>query len=122
MTRVKVTDGSKLKTDDTEPPLSVALVKNNGVPKVLSDYEVTFQMREAGDTDLIVDDDTSGNVSVSDADLGQVSYNWQPGDTSTAATYECEFTIEGEVGTSEEGSVLTFPNQGFFAVQIEEGL
>jgi len=117
MTRVNVNDGSKLKTEDTEPNLSVALVKNNGVPIDLSSYEVSFQMREAGDDTLVVDDDTTGNVSITDSDLGKVEYDWQPGDTATAATHECEFTID-----DSSGSVISFPNQGFFTVQIEEGL
>ena len=117
MTRVNVTDGSRLKTGDTENDLLVELVKNNGVPKVLSGYEVTFQMREAGGDTLVVDDDTSGNVTIEESDLGQVSYDWQPGDTGTSGTYECEFTID-----DNNGSILTFPNQGFFTVQIEEGL
>lgn len=117
MTRVNVRDGDKLKTDDTEPNLSVDLVKNNGVPQVLTGYEVNFQMREAGGDTLVVDDNTTGNVSITDADLGKVLYDWQPADTGTSGTYECEFTID-----DGSGSVLTFPNQGFFTVQIEEGL
>ncbi len=117
MTRVNITDGNKLKTDDTEPNLLAALVKNNGVPQVLTGYEVTFQMREADGDELVVEDDTTGNVAITDADLGKVSYDWQPADTSTTATYQCEFTID-----DGSGSVITFPNQGFFTVQIEEGL
>jgi hypothetical protein len=117
MTRVKIRDGDELKTDDTEPNLSVSLVKDNGVPQVLTGYDITFQMREANGDSLVVDDDTTGNVSITDADLGRVEYDWDSSDTSTAATYECEFTID-----DSSDSVITFPNQGFFTVQIEEGL
>lgn len=117
MTRVNVSDGDELKTGDTEPNLSADLVKNNGVPQVLTGYEVSFHMREAGADSTTIDDDTTGNVTIVDADLGKVSYDWQPADTATSGTYECEFEID-----DGSGSVLTFPNQGFFLVQIEEGL
>lgn len=119
MTRVKVIDGDELKTGDTEPNLSVELVKNNGVSQVLStaDDTVHFRMREAGGDELIVDDDTSGNVEIAEEDQGRVVYSWQSGDTGTPATYECE--VEVNFGT---GGTITFPNSGFFNVLIEAGL
>ena len=106
-----------MKTGDTEPNLSVELVKNNGVSQVLTGYEVHFRMREAGGDQLIVDDDTTGNVSITGEDQGKVEYSWQPGDTETPATYECEFEIDDSAD-----SIITFPNSGFFTVLIEEGL
>jgi len=117
MTRVNVNDGDRLKVDDTEPNLSVELVKSNSVPKTLTGYDVSFKMREAGGDTLTVDDDTTGNVTVTDEDLGYVEYDWQPADTATSGTYECLFKID-----DGSGSVISFPNQGFFTVQIEEGL
>lgn len=117
MTRVNVSDGDELKTGDTEPNLTAELVKNNNVPQTLTGYEVHFRMREAGGDELTVDDNTTGNVTITDADLGKVAYDWQPTDTATPGTYECEFEID-----DGSGSVITFPNQGFFTVQIQEGL
>lgn len=117
MTEVDVRDGDELKTDDTAPNLRADLVKNNGVAEDLSDFTVEFRMREAGDEELVVDDDTDGNVSIEDEDKGRVEYSWQESDTSTAGTYECEFQIDDGNGT-----IKSFPNTGFFTVKIEEGL
>lgn len=117
MTKLNIIDGDELKTGDTEPNLQVELLKRNLAPQNLTGYDVMFRMREANGSGLVVDDDTNGNVSITSQDLGKVEYDWQPTDTTTAATYECEFEIDD--GSS---SVITFPNQGFFTVQIEEGL
>lgn len=117
MTRLNIRDGSELKTGDTEPNFEAELVKNNGVPKDLTGYEVKFRMREANGDSLVVDDDTAGFVTVTDESLGRMSYDWQPADTETAATYEVEVEID-----DGSGSVITFPNQGFAIVTIEEGL
>ena len=118
MTRVEIQSGDNLKTDDTEPDLVVSLYKDNGNPIDLSTGSPTveFALAEANESTLVVDDDTDGNVSISDAANGEVTYSWQSGDTSTKGTYEGEFRV---VDGSDQTS---FPNRGTFNVHIEEGL
>jgi hypothetical protein len=118
MTRVNVTRGEKLKTGDTEPDLTVQLIKDNDNPKDLStgSPEVTFLLGQEAETELLVDDNTTGNVSITDAANGEVSYSWQSGDTDTSGTYI------GEVRVSDGSGESTYPNNGTFNIYIEEGL
>jgi len=117
MTRVNIKSGDTLKTDDTEPDLVVQLIKENDNPKDLSGSPtVNLYLAESNERTLVVDDDTSGNVSISDSASGEVSYSWQASDTSSPGTYE------GEIEVDESGDVSTYPNRGTFSVHIEEGL
>lgn len=118
MTRVAIESGDHLKTGDTEPDLVATLYKDNDNPYDLSEGSpaVEFALAEANESTLVVDDDTSGNVSISDGANGEVSYSWQSGDTDSKGTYEGEFRVtDGTDSTS-------FPNRGTFMVHIEEGL
>ena len=118
MTRVNIQSGDTLKTGDTEPDLVVTLYKDNGNPIDLSTGTPTveFALAEANDSDPTISDDTDGNVLISNASNGEVSYSWQAGDTDTKGTYEGEFrVVDGSNQTS-------FPNRGTFNVHIEEGL
>lgn len=118
MTRVNIISGDRLKTGDTEPDLEVQLRKDNDNPKDLSvdNPTVSFFITEANENTLVVDDDTTGNVSITNGTNGRVEYSWQAGDTDTAGTYECEVQVEDDVGMS------TYPNRGTFKIHIEEGL
>lgn len=118
MTRVDIKSGDTLKTGDTEPDLVVTLYKDNGNPYDLSTGSPTveFALAEANEDTLVVDDDTTGNVILSDAANGEVTYSWQSGDTSTKGTYEGEFRVDDADG------ITSFPNRGTFKVHIEEGL
>lgn len=118
MTRVRIEQGEYLKTDDTEPNLIAQLLKDNDNPKDLSSGtpEVSFYLTEANSSDLIVDDNTSGNVTISDASSGEVTYSWQAADTSTPGTYIGEFEVV------QSGETSTYPNSGTFTVYIEDGL
>jgi hypothetical protein len=118
MTRVEIVSGETLKTGDTEPDLEVQLIKDNQNPKDLSvdNPTVSVFIVEANEDTLVVDDDTDGNVSVTNDTSGKVSYSWQAGDTDSPGTYECEVQVVD--GTD----VSTYPNRGTFKVHIEEGL
>jgi len=120
MTRVSIESGDHLKTGDTEPDLVVTLYKDNDNPIDLSTGSPTveFALAEANERDLVVDDDTSGNVSISDAENGEVSYSWQSSDTSSHGTYEGEFRVSKNAGSD----VTSFPNSDNFQIYIEEGL
>lgn len=118
MTRVEIVSGEHLKTGDTEPDLVVKLIKDNDNPKDLSSGSptVSVYIAEANENTLVVDDDTTGNVSISDANTGEITYSWQAGDTDTPGTYEAEVEVD------ESGDVSTYPNRGTFKLFIEEGL
>ena len=66
--------------------------------------EVAFHL-SATDGTLVIDDDTSGNVTVTDATNGIVKYEWQSGDTDTADDYTAEWEV-----TYSDGTIETFPN------------
>lgn len=118
MTRVTIKSGDTLKTGDTEPDLVATLYKDNGNPKDLSTGSPTveFALAEANESTLVVDDDTAGNVSISDAPNGEVSYSWQAGDTDSKGNYEGEFRVVD--GTDQ----TSFPNRGTVNIHIEEAL
>lgn len=117
MTRVNIKSGDTLKTGDTEPDLVVELYKDNGNPKDLSGSPtVEFALVESNESETVVDDDTDGRVSITDANNGEVMYQWTGGDTDKKGTYEGEFRVVD--GAQNE----SFPNRGTFNVHIEEGL
>jgi hypothetical protein len=118
MTRVTIRSGDRLKTGDTEPDLVVQLRKDNDNPKDLStgNPTVSFALTEANENTLVVDDDTTGNVTISNATNGEITYSWQAGDTDVAGTYE------GEIEVDDDAGVSSYPNRGTFKVHIEEGL
>jgi hypothetical protein len=118
MTRVNIKSGDQLKTGDTEPDLVAELYKDNGNPKDLSSGSPTveFALVEVNEDNTVIDDDTSGRVSITDAPNGEVTYQWQDGDTDKKGTYEGEFRVVD--GAQNE----SFPNRGTFNIHIEEGL
>lgn len=118
MTRVSIIAGDRLKTDDTEPNLVVQLIKDNQNPVDLSTGTPTVNLyiAEANSDDLTVDADTSGDVSITDAANGEITYSWQAGDTSTAGTYIAEVEVV------DGSDVATYPNRGTFNIHVEEGL
>lgn len=62
-----------------------------------------------------VDDDTSGNVSVTDASNGKVKYEWQSGDTDTPGIFYAEWEVELGSGGKE-----TFPNTDHIVIRVHE--
>jgi hypothetical protein len=67
--------------------------------------------------DDIVSDDTTGNVVVDTASSGDVSYEWQSGDTDAIGTYYGEFVV-----TYSDGTVETFPKNGSYDIHIQEDI
>jgi hypothetical protein len=45
--------------------------------------------------------------------LGGVRYTWRPTETDVAGIHRCEFEL-----TFADGSIETFPNDGFFDIEI----
>jgi len=52
-------------------------------------------------------------VTIVDMDSGKVKVEWQPGDTSTVGTYQCEFEVN-----MPDGKIITVPNNGYFLIEI----
>lgn len=118
MTRAKILQGDHLKTGDQEPDLLLQLIKDNQVPKDLSAVnDVKVHLAEANSESTLVEDDTSGNVTIETATDGKISYSWDSTDTETAATLVGEVVV---IDSSSEQS--TYPNDGFFNIYIEEGI
>lgn len=123
MTRVRIIDGDRLKSGDTDPNLKVQLRQRNDNPRDLSNSRVTLRLAEVEDSDVVITDDTDGNLSITDATNGYIEYSWQPGDTDKVGTYVGEITVE-EMDDFDTltGDVETFPNRGRFSVRIQESL
>lgn len=107
-----------IKRNDTSPALEYQLQDDGENAIDITGFsEVSFLMRKMAASTLSIDDDTSGNVSVTDASSGLVRYNWQAADTSTAGEFEAEWEVE-----YSDGSVETFPNTGFIDIEINRDL
>ena len=96
----------QLKQNDTKPSLYANLVQD-GSAVDLADASVTFHM----------DGVVNAPAVVTDAANGSVRYDWTATDTAIAGSYRAEFQV-----TFSDGSIETFPNSGYFYVNIAEEL
>lgn len=107
----------EIKRGDTAPAFEKSLNDDLGQPVDISGFtSVDFHMRDV-DFNTVVDDDTTGNVSVEAAVSGDVSYDWQSGDTSDLGSYKAEFVV-----TYGDGSVQSFPRNGMYDVKVTEDI
>lgn len=103
-----------IKRGDTSPNIEFELRDADGSRKDISGYnDVSFYMRDRDTEGVVISDNTSGNVIVTDAQRGEVEYDWQSGDTESVSTYDAE--LEVEFGN---GKIETFPNNGFVEIEI----
>ena len=123
MTRVRIIDGDRLKSGDTDPNLEVQLRQRNDNPRSLQDHEVRLYLAEVESDEVVISADTDGNLTITDEVNGFVEYSWQQGDTDKVGTYIGEFEVEelDEQG-DPTGHVETFPNRGHFNVRIQQSL
>ena len=106
-----------IKRGDTSPALSATLLDPDGEPADLSLAErVEFRMNAPYDDELITGS-TDDNVSYLNKGEGRVQYDWQPGDTDTVGQKEAEFVVE-----YSNGNIRTYPNDGFFYINIEQDI
>jgi len=104
-----------IKRGDTSPAIKARLVPadiNQG-GGITGYNEVRFLMRDSSDYETIVDDNTSGNVTVIDEDAGIVTYSWQDGDTDETGMFEAEWEV-----TYSDNSIETFPNDRYIDIEI----
>ena len=102
-----------VKQNDTSPAILATLKDGAGTLIELSGSTVRFHMRELGGTTAVVD----AVATIYDYDAAQVSYAWQAADTATAGAYEAEFEV-----TNVDGTMDTFPNNGYIRVQIVDDI
>jgi len=103
-----------IKQGDTSPVLEQTLTDSNGTPENLTGYiSIKFIMRDKHTLETIINDDTSGNLSVVDAESGIVKYEWDTDDTTRSGTYEAEWQVQ-----FADGSIGTYPNSGYINIEI----
>lgn len=100
-----------IKQGDTSPSLLADLVTPANEAAQLVGATVLFHMRSSRRSVLPL----VAAATVVDPELGRVRYDWQPEDTSTAGDFEAEFEV-----TYADGSVETFPNDGYIDIYIPE--
>jgi len=99
-----------IKQGDTSPSLVANLVTPSRQPVFLGGASVLFHMRGRRSTGVL-----TAAATVVDAETGQVRYDWAEGDTAVAGDFEAEFEV-----TYADGSVETFPNEGYIDITIPE--
>ena len=99
-----------IKEDDTRPAITAILTDANDAAVNLTGASVAFSMRvePAGTVKL-----SAVLANVTNAEAGQVSYNWATGDTDTPADYEAEFQV-----TFAGGAIQTFPGRNWIFVHV----
>lgn len=98
-----------IKQNDTGPSLSAILKDENNVPVLLTGATVRFHMRAVDSDQVKVD----AVATIVNASSGSVRYDWVEADTDTPGAHFAEFEV-----TYPDGTVETFPNDGYTAVQI----
>lgn len=99
-----------IKQGDTSPSLEFALLPAS---VTLTGASVVFNMRRALGGVLAVNRQAA--VKVTETVTPTVRYDWQAGDTAAAGVYQGEFEV-----TYGDGSIETFPNDGFIGIRIVE--
>jgi hypothetical protein len=97
-----------IKRNDTSPAIRYAL---DPATVDLTGATVRFQMR-ARNGAMVLD---AAAAIVTATGTPTVQYGWQPLDTAAAGLFEAEFRV-----LYGNGTVETFPNQGFIVIRISE--
>jgi hypothetical protein len=98
-----------VKQNDTSPSMLATLKDGYGAAIDLTGSTVRFHMRLVGNETAMIDE----SAQIVEEDNGVVRYIWQTGDTSVVGSYEAEFEL-----TYVDGSIETFPNNGYIGVEI----
>lgn len=105
--------------NDTASPIEDTLRDDDGAAVDISGYQaVEIHIWEQTDGSTVVDDDTNGNVTVTDAGAGEVKYDFQSADLTDATAKRYEWQV-----TFANGTIETFPNfaDGVPLLVTEEG-
>lgn len=105
--------GFNIKQGDTSPSLRVKLKNSDQSAADLTGATVRFHMREVDATVASVD----ALATIVNATGGEAQYDWVTGDTNTAGSFYGEFEV-----TFSDGSIGTYPNDGYLDISISEEL
>lgn len=98
-----------LKRGDTLPVLQAQLLDSEGNPVNLTTAEqVRFLMIDRKGNPVV-----DAPAFIVNAEEGFVQFFWRPEDTSQVGSFNAEFEV-----TFDDGSILTFPNDRYFTIQI----
>lgn len=111
MTRVEVIQGDVLKKGDTDPDLRIRLFEDDNDTMDVTGFTPTLRIRNTATDNIKV----NTTATVADARNGILSYSWSAGDTDEAGLYEAEVSLDDGSGT-----VITFPNDSMFNLQVSE--
>lgn len=102
-----------IKQGDTAPALAGVLVDDAGAAVDIAGASLRLTMAPVGGGTAVIDAALATNGQDAGGATGAWSYAWQATDTA-APGY---FNVEVEV-TYDDGSVETFPNDGYLVVRI----
>ena len=102
-----------IKQNDTSPSMLATLQDADAAAVNITGASIRFHMRAIGSTQVATDQ----AVVIVDAEAGEVRYDWQAADTATVGSYQAEFEV-----TYGDGSIETFPNDGYIRVQITDDI
>ena len=98
-----------IKRGDTHPPFKATLSDAAGAAN-LTGATVKLILKTKGATPTIV---VNAACVITDALQGKVQYNWIAADTAAVNSLDGECEV-----TWADGKITTFPNEGYFAVDI----
>ena len=98
-----------IKQNDTSPSMLATLQDANDTAVDLTSASVRFHLRPISSSAVKID----APVTIVTADEGIVRYDWDAADTDTIGSYQAEFEV-----TYADGSIETFPNDGYIRVEI----
>ena len=100
-----------LKRGDTLPALLLTLMDGNGAVdfSAVTITAATFVLVNGETGDVLVE----AELTVVNAALGQFRHNWQSDETNVPGNHQGEIQL-----TFSDGNIATFPDDGYFIVQI----
>jgi hypothetical protein len=97
-----------MKVGDTEPTLDDTLLDENLEPVNLGATTIVLHLRgRDGTTEALTP------VEILSEPAGQVRYTWPTPQMRAAGVYEAEWQV-----TWTDGTVISFPNDGYFHIKI----
>lgn len=101
-----------IKQNDTSPAIRGTVKDGAGNAIDITGASVRFHMRDESGNTVV---DASGTVV--DGPNGVIQYSWAAADTATVGVFTAEFEV-----TYGDGSIGTFPNDGYINVIITDDI
>lgn len=103
-----------LRQNDTLPSITATLKDGSGaIVDLTTATACKFHMRKVGSSVAT----TNAPAVIVTANAGAVRYDWLPADTLLTGTFYAEWEV-----TFGDGTIVTFPNDGYTEVLITEEL